>query len=209
MDNIFVRIPKNASRSIKYTGLFGYGNHETISQMLQRAKRNIFTFCVCRNPYDRLLSAYKNGKDFCSHKQFPYFVEFDKYNSFEEFCHDEKNPFLYKYVIQSNRNDIPAKRVQHIHFLSQSHWVVVDDKIMVNRVLQYEHLDVQWKQLLIDLDLDHVDLPKHNKSDHLNWTKYYTSRIANIVYNYYEEDFIRFGYNRDSWRRDGKSIQYA
>ena len=41
-----------------------------------------------------------------------------------------------------------------------------------------------------------LNLPKHNVSNHVHYTEYYDEETYKKIYDMYEEDFLRFGYNK-------------
>lgn len=196
MNIAFVRIPKNASRSIKGTNLFICGRHEPLS--LMRSKYNFdLSFCVSRNPYSRFISAYCQGCSFLEEKKYPRFKEFGKYPTFKHFCLDEKNPFLYGKVGRLGKEDGIVKAiVTHVHFLPQVDWI--DNSI--DYILRLESLNVEWEKFLKTIKMRYVPLKTINRSIHSHWKHYYDKECAEAVYNYYKKDFLRFHYRKDSWR---------
>ncbi len=199
MNIAFVRIPKNASRSIKQTNLFICDDHNTILDM--KDKHDFETsFCVCRNPYSRLVSAYTNGRrQFCKRK-WPYFIQFKRYIDFESFVKDRSNLFLFSIVTRMGKDHKPKAHIPHIHFYSQCHWVVVDKCIAVSTYIHLENLENEWKDLLERYKIPFQSLKLINQSKHDQWKSYYTEEIADIVYKIYREDFQMFKYSKDSWR---------
>jgi len=196
----FVRIPKNASRSIKATNLFICGRHETIAQMKELYEFDK-SFCVCRNPYSRFVSAYHNGHTQWSGRKWPYFDQFKHYETFDSFCRNRKNPFLHGRVTRMGKNYEAKSHVRHPHFIPQYQWVTINDKLVVNNILRMEKLVYWWNKLLRDYKIEHVPLEKINASHHDDWKDYYDESLAKVVFQYYKRDFIMFGYSKDSWRK--------
>jgi len=198
----FIRIPKNASRSIKSTNLFTCSNHIPVTQLSEKFKdtwRTDIKFCVTRNPYDRLVSAYCNGIEFCEKQQRPYFPQFKNFTSFEEFCLDANNLFFFGEVRPAGKRSV---RVVHPHFRTQCYWVKnKDDKLDINFMMRFETLERDWITFLDHYKIPWTSLPQRNSSEHERWKNYYTKRIADVVYSIYEEDFRRLGYSRDSWEK--------
>lgn len=201
MQIAFVRIPKNASRSIKRTKLFICGRHETIEQMQSKYVFDL-SFCVCRNPYARLVSAYTNGRRQFEQKKYPYFLQFCKYPTFKDFCLDSQNPFLHNIVTRMGHDDKPKAHVRHVHYIPQYEWI----EPKVDYILRMERLKEDWENFLEDVGLDFVSLGHINKTKHDPWEEYYDDDTAEIVYEYYKKDFIKFKYRKNSWRNNGESI---
>jgi hypothetical protein len=199
----FIRIPKTASRAIKETELFECKRHVSV-QYLQKKYRDTWqddtSFCVVRNPYDRLVSCYFCGQKFYKNRQYPFFSEFERYDSFREFCLDKKNPFLYGKVHRARRRK-KNKKIIHPHFRTQCYWILNNKKeIGVDYVLRYENLEEDWQDFLVDQNMNVVPLKVVNKSRHKPYYKYYDRELANIVYKAYEPDFLRLNYSFESYK---------
>lgn len=197
MNIAFVRIPKTASRSIKDTGLFICGGHQTLSKMREQYSFDK-SFCVSRNPYDRMVSIYKQGRRYLSKRKWPYFIEFSDYSSFKEFCHEGIEYFITNDVA-SYQEGMVINRGKHPHFFPQSYWT--DDTI--DRILRFETIQEGWESLLDEWSIPFIELPHNNASNPFDYKDFYTEEIASIVYDKYKCDFERFKYNKESWRRNG------
>lgn len=199
----FIRIPKTASRAIKETELFECKRHVPVQHLQKKYKdtwKGDTSFCVVRNPYDRLVSCYFCGQKFFEDRQYPYFSEFGGYKSFKSFCRDKNNPFLFGKVHRARKRK-KNKKIIHPHFRSQCYWVLNKKKeIGVDYILKYESLEDDWKKFLSSQNLPHVNLKVVNKSKHKPFYKYYTKEMAQIIYEKYESDFVRFGYSFDSYK---------
>jgi hypothetical protein len=199
----FIRVPKTASQAIRATELFECEGHVPVSQI--KRLPNDYTFAVSRNPYDRLVSAFCQGRISFNRKKTPYFNEFEPYKTFMDFVFDKKNPFLHGKVL--GRNAEPYEYIKHPHYLPQTYWITIKGKLAVNKLLDFEFLDEDWIMLLRELKMPYVALQKVNKSNHSYWQDFYVKEIADVVYKHYQEDFDLLGYDKDSWRSlHGKSI---
>ena len=193
LQTIFIHIPKCAGVSVRSllekcgfahirldekvedirSGFYRQG---TAARMLRHADRDLwersFKFCVCRNPYDRLVS----GWSFCREKKrlqvpFDYFVWHMKtFDSFWINWHCT----------------IPQKR--HI---------LVDDVPVVDRVCRFETLEGDLELMGERIGKAGESLPHRNSSSHKPYREYYTRELQDIVFERFRDDFEYFGYDYD------------
>jgi len=168
---------------------FGLYKHAPAAQIAQTmgmpAYRSYFSFCMVRNPYARLQSAYYFLKHW---KQYPaaFAEDFDKISSFEAFLLSDI------WVAKSGPDRI---------FLPQTTWVN-DPKTgqsLVRYVGKVEEADTVVKTLsnaIFGLD-DHIEMgasnvtPKYEALE--NWPKKAVTKIKTV----YASDFAQFGYDTD------------
>jgi hypothetical protein len=81
---------------------------------------------------------------------------------------------------------------------SQCHYLLDIDGTMNVNVLRYETLDAEISSCIGKT----VSLPLLNsaRDKDVPWRSFYDEEIAARVYSYYAKDFIRLGYEKDSWR---------
>lgn len=199
---IFYRIPKNASTSIyKHLGNTNVIKiHETeISKNVDtRVYKNIFepshvkpkelisfgildvkdyfSFCVVRNPWDRVVSMYK-------------FSLLNK-GIFKKIYGIEKEDFVSFCNIIKDRKDDPFFIGSH----KQSEWM--DDKNPLDKILFFESLREDFSNMIKDINLVGVgsDLPHVNKTEHKHYSEYYNSETKKIISEVFEEDIDNFRY---------------
>ena len=142
------------------------------------------SFAVVRNPYDRLVSCYKNKvlrEDYFS--SFHYYGRFHKDMSFDEFVRQVHN-------------------IPHVwadpHFQTQSSILCRGDALVVDTVFTFEEFPrlLQWLQEHYRLTYDRNYNTSSEKS---RWQDYYHQATADLVYNKYRKDFDLFAYERESW----------
>jgi len=202
---IFYRIPKNASTSI-YDHL-GYNNlikeNESLIESFsdQRIYKNLFSgthlkpdelklilgtnidlyfsFCVVRNPWDRVLSTYKFSEKYELYKVY----DLKENPSFLSFCkmleRNSNNPFLlsaHKQVQWTNGNFKPKK------------------------IIRFENLQEEFSKMLIKENLSGIidALPHENKTNHDHYSSYYNSETKDIVAKVFKEDIKAFNYDFSS-----------
>lgn len=188
----FFRIPKNASTSIyEHLGEKNIIRDENLKKLLKKERfANIFApshckiseaveelgedilnfpcFAVCRNPYDRMVSQYF----FCQKSDF-IDMKFDSFKSFVDFC---------------VQNDTIAS-------MSQSNYLDLEINCSI---LRFENLQKDFSKFLEEKNIVEIDptLPHKNKSNHLLFDSYYSKETKDMVYSLWEEDFVRFDYEK-------------
>ena len=118
------------------------------------------TFTVVRNPWDRLVSDY--------HYNLNKGIE---PRTFEQLVKD-----LYQH--------------RGIWKETQFYWLCDDNNnIPVNKILKFESLQNDFKQIIST-----VSLPHKNSTNHLNSREYYTTETEEIVREFFIDDIITFNY---------------
>lgn len=179
---IFIHIPKNAGKSIEKK-LFGeeYGGHYPISffkQTYPEQFKHYFKFCVVRNPWDKLVSAYhylKSGRMANSQK-------FQKYTTFRQFVVEYVNMLSHDQLID--------------HVKTQSWFITIDGGVCVDEILKFETLDHDFEKIKNKVNYEDV-LPHIGELKREHYTHYYDDETIKIVENLYKEDIERFGYKYD------------
>lgn len=186
---IFIHIPKTAGSSVSKT----LGNDGSKHQMLKyyeaydpKRFRSYYKFTFTRNPYDRLVSAYhyvlQIENDFDQVWATTYLNGVD---SFSDFVHRLKNPVY--------RNQV----FKHLVFKPQHQFVQdLNGQIAIDFVGRFENLEEDFKIICERLKIANT-LLFSNRSKHDPYHNYYTPELAALVYSYYKEDFIKFGYESE------------
>ena len=190
---IFIHVPKCAGVSVRsFLEECGFGQillddyaedirsgfykRGTAARMLLRADRDVwdrsFKFCVCRNPYDRLVSAWS----FCRQHErlnvpFDYFVRY--MHTFDSFW-----------------------VVWHC-ILPQKQHVLIDDVPVIDMACRYESLDRDFEEISARVGRPGARLPHRNRSTHKPYQAYYTPELQDLVFERFRVDFEYFGYGYD------------
>lgn len=186
---IFVHVPKTAGTSMRgYFRSHGFapveyhapdGSNDNITKVYIRGtswriKRNLedvwgeyFKFAFVRNPWDRLVSCWKNRAP--------------RYKSFSSFL--DAHPW-------------PETNQQLIwHTLSQlTHICDTDGKLIVDYVGRFENLQEDLDVVCDKLGVPGRKLPHINKSEHKPYWEYYTDSQQRFVYGLYRQEIEYFGY---------------
>ena len=141
---------------------------------------NFFKFTVVRNPFDRLVSAWRSFSSHTKHKV---------NNNFEQFI--------------KNRGIIKGKghwlnedgRVSNDHWLPLHYYVEFNkDNIFIDYVAKYENLSDDWnfikQKLNLKIEDNLINTPPQNNS----YRKYYTDELIEIVSDFYKRDLELFNY---------------
>ena len=176
---LFIHIPKTGGMSIRSmlnATLFDldFGNrHLSAVGYCSKISRELFDklykFTVVRNPYDRLVSYY-------------YFMQTDDSHP----MHIELRELTLSEYIE---------RACNFAVYTQFKQVEIEGRIVVDRILRFENLDEDWKQLATEFGLPEF-LPKVNTSAHCNWQEELSISDMGAVYKSFEVDFKMFGYNK-------------
>lgn len=168
-DWVFVAIPKNGSTTI--LNAFGYDFHQEKSSLIHYNQIGEYSksFAVLRNPYERLVSCWKNR--IVQHRMM------------------ESNPELvgmnFPQFVEavSKIDDTKADA----HFRSQSWFLDKVNKDTLN-LIDIDNLNDDWYMIeeITNRKLEMVHLKKSNKGD---YRSYYTDKLKQLVEDRYQNDF--------------------
>jgi len=189
---IFVHIPKAAGVSVNRE-LFGNlgGAHRTVRTYKRvfgpvRFKK-YFKFTFVRNPYTRLLSAYRFLKrgGFCDVDKEWAEDNLGQYHSFAEFVDEWLTP---ESIMTYNHF-----RPQFMYLCDRSFEPEVD---FIGR---FESIDEDFEKVCQHLNISRK-LKKHNldSEKEKHWTEFYTDRELEKVYQIYQKDFELFNYSAEA-----------
>lgn len=185
---IFVHIPKCAGSSINQElnlKSVGFSGHSPMSYHSEHSDYLSFTFV--RNPYDRIVSAYK------------YFRKLKKghrWYSRNSIISDAANQMNFKEFVYHIPDFMKLMKREEGSFESGIHfqpfYYFIDEPI--KHIGRFENIQRDFIKIRRSLDLPLKSLPKTNSTNNLNYRELYIEETKNLVYNIYQEDIKKYNY---------------
>lgn len=190
---VFVQIPKNASSSIhklleNQTDV--NHNHRTYIDVLSEHDPELiesyYSFAICRNPYDRFVSAY----------------EYMKQNSGGDW-----NPTFEEAVNDFYTRGTHFYTTEDVVWWPQHRFVTIKGILLVDDIIKYESLNQEWPNIVDKISnvlpssfsKPSIMLPRENVTyirEERNWEEYYTDELKEKVHALYKKDFDLFKYKK-------------
>jgi hypothetical protein len=191
---VFVHVPKAAGTSINqalYGRFMGHIPASSIHRWGSHEVRTLPSFAVCRNPWDRLVSAYRFvkqgggiGGPFTAGVWRPELYRGPEFESFERFV-----------IEWLDGRDIGSLEY---HFHAQTHYVCDQSgRILVNHLGRYENL-APTIAFLEDTVGHMPELKRWNRSgEAVDYRSFYTPELIEIVGRIYADDVRILDYSFD------------
>ena len=205
---IYLVVPKVACTSIKTSIGMAYGitspeyslkihEHPGWQRkigMLSTVYQDYHKFTFVRNPFDRLVSCYRDKVIFSDPDEIypkPYF----ELDYFFPIC---ANISFAEFV--ESITEIPD-RLADRHFKSQHATLYHKGKLLVDYIGKFENLNEDWKALAqkynFPTQLEHQHTTHTKTGTHKDYRAYYTKKLVQMVYKRYQADVELFGYQDD------------
>jgi hypothetical protein len=196
---IFIHIPKNAGTSIEIalTGNEQWRaeeKHLTARECIklhgEQIWQDYFTFCIVRNPWDRLVSQFNfSGKNWCIR----YFGKPLNFSEYVTQIVDKGLPFSKHDYLSKTGDQAGDGNWQQLPRISND-----GGEIIVDFVGRFENLKTDFDFICDKLNLSaaKLKLPQINKSSSGKkpyWT-YYNDETANIIATVFADDIDQFDY---------------
>ncbi|MCK8073696.1 sulfotransferase family protein [Vibrio sp. 1CM23M] len=157
-----------------------------------------YIFSIVRNPYARIISSWSDK----IRQEEPNYIGICKeIRKFNNLGSDDDIDFK-SFVEWLTLTQDPLNCEPHWQLQTEliSYKTVPIDKLIYLESFSTDIDDLQLSQSLKDI----INKTKVNESLPLekHWSNYYTSEIADKVYDFYQDDFIAFGYSKLSWLTD-------
>ena len=157
---------------------------------------------IVRNPYDRLVSTYsylkKGDPEKAVNKSFDIWFE---YYLGENSKHLNAlltlNELSTTSQIQKFKSPSNEINVGWMFFLPQYYHLTFNGKIVIKEILRFENLKEDFNKFILKYNLELVDLPHENSTDHDHYSTYFNDKQIEIVKQVYKKDFDIFGYKFD------------
>ncbi|MES0489106.1 MAG: sulfotransferase family 2 domain-containing protein [Leptospirales bacterium] len=188
---IFIHIPKNAGTSIE-NALFGtygkVGHHKAISYYQEDSEKfkQYLKFAVVRNPFDRIISAFRYLKNGGRNKFDSEWakIHLSKYKNFSDFINalDEKK--------------IQDEILSWKHFEPQYKYVYDENgNCLVDYIIYFENLDEELLKISNAAGINPLSIQKLNKGMRKpNFKKFYSTRNIETISRVYKKDLELFHY---------------
>jgi chondroitin 4-sulfotransferase 11 len=185
---IFIHIPKCAGSSINQQlklDSVGFSGHSPASYHSEY--KNYFSFTFVRNPYDRVVSAYK---------YFRKLKEGHRWYKRNSIISNAANEMDFNEFV----NHIPdfmklMKREEGsfqsgVHFQAYSYFL--DSNI--DYLARFENIQEDYAYILKKLQLPRTNLRKINSTNNSDYRQLYMEDSKRAVYNIYQEDINKYNY---------------
>ena len=191
---IFIHIPKCAGSSLFYSEKEKYGidyrlhlqnGHYTQKSYYDQygdILDNYIQFMICRNPFDRIVSAFeflKKGGMWRGDQKFA-----DTHN----LSNSSFSDFIKKMIHFENESEYFNK----VHFYSM--YSFIEHKPKKIEYLRFEYLDSEVPNYFARHNLPTRKIPHKNKTKHKHYTEYYDEETKQIVAERYAKDIEYFNY---------------
>lgn len=181
---VFIHIPKSGGTSIATAIIGKPAGHPYLYEYYLADKeltKKFYKFCVVRNPYDRLVSAYAHISKRDCNPEFKVLFKKLKINSFDDLILNLDNPRNYQKLF----NTI-------VHFRSQ-YELIYHTKVKMDDIFKFENFD------LIEISLNKrlknkISLKKMNSSPRNDYREYYNDYSISVVKRIYKKDLEMFNY---------------
>lgn len=193
---VWYRVAKTGTRTMHamFEGLDGYTYLEgrnSLEHWAQWRKMtqdpSIFSFTMVRNPFDRLVSGWKN-KMKLNESKMGFFAQLG--------VHDEEIKREVSEDFDAFVRRLPGSRLLlNEHFAPQSSLLEnLPENAFIGRFERYEN-DLQFIASRLGLELHPEDILKKNATENrTHYSHYYTPELVELVTSLYREDLDRFGY---------------
>lgn len=173
---IFVHVPKCGGNSIKEAfNLKGHNHSKITPEYVNENYSNYFKFTFVRNPWDRVVSAFKYLKDVSTLDAYHRDFINTRYPQFEDF--------------------IKSKEwTEWLHFLPQHQFISIDSKICVDFIGKVETMQSDFNIICKTLGVKPKTLSKINATNRNNYTEYFDDETRQIIADVYAKDIELFEY---------------
>lgn len=188
---LYVRVPKCGNSSIRRSIKGGEKRRMSKSQIV-RARKDWTTFSFVRNPWDRVLSAYRHKVTGDSNS--PRIVD-GIYQGFLDHGIPVRADMGFAEFCELIC-DIPDKKTDK-HLRSQTSFLFIKDTSIVSFIGKVENMNEDWSRLMaqigINIQIGHIN---RTQKDSQHYSLFYPdTALVNLVGDRYAEDIRHFGYD--------------
>ena len=185
---IFIHIPKCAGSSINQQlklDSVGFSGHSPASYHSEY--KNYFSFTFVRNPYDRVVSAYK---------YFRKLKEGHRWYKRNSIISDAANEMDFNEFVNHIPDFMKLMKREEGSFQSGIHFQTYDYFLDFNidYLARFENIQEDYAYILKKLQLPRTNLRKVNSTNNSDYRQLYMEDSKRAVYNIYQEDINKYNY---------------
>ena len=188
--SIFIHVPKTAGisigRAVSQNSNYK-GDHNRVSQKYSSTEWN--KFIVCRNPYDRLISAFEYQKKMAS-------LNINLGFQQRKFLKENPKATFSNFVNFIYRN----RRLNELHTRPQIYWTkyLNNSPIQNLKIIRFENLQQELNEYFEEIKVPKIILTNENTSIRSSFFEYYSNPTVILqVQKLYSMDFNFFRYSID------------
>jgi hypothetical protein len=192
----YVYLPESNQRSIYHDSSQDYAHaYYPMNRFLSEgilSELNYFSFAFVRNPFDRLLSAFKYSQRRLEFEGSNANVDEDfQFKNFDEFCGEYvDSPDFCSPVTRFNLHYLPQHR-----FLHDPQEAFSGGAPFVDFVGRFENLKGDWSLICQTVNMPIITLPHiRNRGDKSSYRDHYSKKSKAIAEKAYETDLNLFNY---------------
>lgn len=187
--------PWECSGDVVINGVFFGKDHLTLEEILNNSNitrinaenfNEYFSFMFCRNPWDKLVSAY-----FWQYEEY-----FKSFNDFITYVEEmvpiiEKDGIAYEGILKHPDDNV---KIKCEHLIPQYKYAIYDD-FCVDFIGRFENYEKYFMDILKHNSLsEDVSIPHKFKTKRCEYSKYYSIKNKDIIERVYKKDIYHFGY---------------
>ena len=185
---IFIHIPKCAGSSINQQlklDSVGFSGHSPASYHSEY--KNYFSFTFVRNPYDRVVSAYK---------YFRKLKEGHRWYKRNSIISDAANAMDFNEFVNHIPDFMKLMKKEEGSFQSGIHFQAYDYFLDFNidYLARFENIQEDYAYILAKLKLPRANLRKINSTNNSDYRQLYMEDSKRSVYYIYKEDINKYNY---------------
>ena len=181
---LFIHIPKAGGTSIA-TALYGKASgHPYLYQYYLANKhftKTFYKFCVVRNPYDRLVSAFSHISNGNSNPELKLLFKELNIKSFDDLIFNLNDKIIYKKICKKTA-----------HFRSQYEFIH-HRNVCMDEIFKFEDFNSIEQSLNKQLN-QKISIKKLNTSKRTHYRDYYNDFSIKVVKKIYKKDLEMFNY---------------
>lgn len=156
------------------------------------------SMAVVRNPYDKIISTYHYLQE---RKRVG--AEDKSFDEWFDFNIGDKGRFtsdILKLNESSTTSDIQKfKKTGDVNiawtfWLPQYYWLSYNGEIVIDKILKFENLEVEYNEFIKKNDFDSIPLEHLNSTKHDHYSTYFNNNQIEIVQKLYKKDLDTFNY---------------